>query len=207
MIRRTNILAGLRRRRKLGRCFLALFAAGSFAASASPCPAMTVAAVHAPGGGAVDSRNRAQPFVASHAHDHGAHAAPHDGFGAAVAGSLGPHDHSHGAAPARSTQAAANGASSEPERHPSGHCPHCPVSAPGPAYAGGGAHAFCSPLDDGSGPTSVQHPTLAKHVVVSAHQAIAPPPISRSRVTRLATADASTRCTVALNLRHCVFLI
>jgi hypothetical protein len=207
MIGRTNILAALRRRRKLGRCFLALFAAGSLTAAASPCLAMTVAAVHAPGDSTADSRDRAQTPVASHAHDHGAHAAPHGGVGPAAVESSGPHDHSQGAAPARPTQTASESAGSDAAHHPSGHCPHCPVSAPGPAHAPAGAHAFCSPLDDGSGPSSTQHPTLAKHVVASAHQAIAPPPLSRSRVTRLAQADASTRCTVALNLRHCVFLI
>jgi hypothetical protein len=87
------------------------------------------------------------------------------------------------------------------------HCPHCPLAGAMADHVPSNAHAFCSAFDDASDHSSSSLPALAKHVVpVAAFELIAPlafhpPPRPRAREV------ASTRRTVALNVRHCVFLI
>ena len=204
MIGRTNILASLRRRRAgLGRLVLAWFAAGSFTASASPCLAMAVSAVQARPAPVAE-----QDAAPRHAHAHGGHAtvAP---AGATFVSQHHSHSGSHADAQHQAADAASQNSTTDPSRHASGHCPHCPVPASGSAHPAKGAHAFCSTLDDGSGngPSSAQQPSSLKYVSIQAPYELAPPPLLRAHESRPVRTDRRVHRTVALNVRNCVFLI
>jgi hypothetical protein len=222
MIARSNILAFLRRRRRgLGTAVVLLFTAGNVAASAAPCLAMASHAAHTSGA------HESLP-----AHASAAHAESHVSIAAderpsavheshhhelAASGSTDPRDsaagghHSHAVA---QTDAAADvdrgsPAPGAPEHPSSRHCPHCPVSAP-LAHSLDGAHAFCTALDDGSadGQSGAKLPAVQKHLVWLAHYEIALPPSLRPSERRFVRADKPpVPSPVALNLRHCVFLI
>jgi hypothetical protein len=87
------------------------------------------------------------------------------------------------------------------------HCPHCPMSTT-PGHAMPSAHSFCSAFDDFSDQASVgSQPPLVKHVLLIATYEpqrtliLRPPPTPLTRVTM------PNHSAVALNVRHCVFLI
>jgi hypothetical protein len=87
------------------------------------------------------------------------------------------------------------------------HCPHCPPTAAMSQHAPASEHAFCAAVDDVSDQSSTSPSKFAKSVVlVAAFGTLAPlafhpPPRPRLRE------GARARTRVALNLRHCVFLI
>jgi hypothetical protein len=110
------------------------------------------------------------------------------------------HDHEH--ANVDETNAVGQQSSDE---HSSGHCPHCPLTG-AIAHTPSGAHSFCS-ADDAVATEPSPSPPIAKHVAVATafetmpHVALHPPPRYMARQI------APTRSAVALNVRHCVFLI
>lgn len=196
MNRRVNILANLRRRSvRLGRAMLALFVAASITASASPCLAM---------GSAAQAADEAQTALAAHV-AHASHAA---------------HDHTtaHGAlfshAHAATDHVASDGSAAHPAAHDSGsvhshgHCPHCPASAAASGEAAAGAHAFCSASDglSDSGQSSAPR-LLLDHLALLAHFELPPAPLLRPASAAISHAVRPAYASVALNLRHCVFLI
>ena len=110
------------------------------------------------------------------------------------------HAHTHGAAHEHGTPSA------EVEHAPT-PCPHCPLTV---ALAGSAtsAHSFCSAADDASdGSNAVTTLPVLKHVPLAAVVEILPvnrnpsPSSPRQPPTEVAAPS------VALNLRHCVFLI
>jgi hypothetical protein len=176
--RRTNILAVLRRQRdRLGRLLAVGFAVASFASAGAPCLAMASSS-HG------SSNHAAAQPIAHHEHGAQAHSA----------------DHGHGGIIVQT-------AAPEPQR--AVHCPHCPLpdAIPGHVSPADG-HSFCSAYDDVADQTSGgSPPSFVKHVLLIAAFEI-PPPLGlhppRSRTTREL---ARARTSIALNLRHCVFLI
>jgi hypothetical protein len=114
---------------------------------------------------------------------------------------LGSHDHSH---------PATHGGATQPDESPlsPNRCPHCPLAASMPGHTPDNSHSFCAAVDDTSERAQPSPPSLLqKHVLLAplldlAPPSVLPPPgIAASR--RLAPAFSP----VALNLRHCVFLI
>jgi hypothetical protein len=111
------------------------------------------------------------------------------------------HDHAHAAVHDRS-MSVENG-----DRAPDA-CPHCPLLMGVSGDTSTSSHAFCSATDDlvDSGKTSVPLP-LFKHVLSAAVIQIVPDRSQPSCAwTKHIRVDA-TAPSVALNLRHCVFLI
>ena len=182
MSRRTNILVSLRRRRaSLGRFLCLVFAMASLSVGAAPCFAMA-----APAG--PDSR-----------HDSHAQASSH---------TSGNHEHSHAVSHDRHAGAADHAMSMEGSSGVPGACPHCPLSVGMSSEASTGAHAFCSAGDDvADSGNSGAFPLLFKHAVSSA---VIQVDLALSRPSRACNnqrpLDVSSSA-VALNLRHCVFLI
>jgi hypothetical protein len=142
----------------------------------------------------------AVPCVAMGAATKGDPASHH---GASHSGSaLGSHDHSH---------PATHGGATQPDEspHSPNHCPHCPLSTSMPGHNADNAHSFCAAVDDTSDRAQPSPPPLLhKHVPLAPLLELAPPPsvlpppgIAASRMLVPAFSP------VALNLRHCVFLI
>jgi hypothetical protein len=111
------------------------------------------------------------------------------------------HEHSvhqdHAGSPARG----------EPENPAPARCPHCPPMGAMHGHASSSAHSFCS-ADDGSdqnlpgaSPASAKHAPLVATFETPRSLSFHPPPL---RFTR---SSVPLRSTVALNVRHCVFLI
>ena len=178
MTRPTDTVRILRRHRAgLGRFVLVLFALAAASASAAPCTPMAVPT--APG-----------------AHHSDARVAPM-GISAAA------HDHSHAVEPDHSTSAAAEDGGSH------GPCSHCPLSVAMTANASSGSHALCSGNDhasDGAKPGGWSPPVF-KHVLATALIELLPiEPRPRLAFAQQSRPEA-TSPSVALNLRHCVFLI
>jgi hypothetical protein len=114
----------------------------------------------------------------------------------------GHHDHSPAAADAHHTM------SSGETDHGSSPCPHCPLAGAMPGEPSPGSHALCSAGDDvaDSGKTGVSVPVF-KHVLsVPIVQVSVIHSHSSHAWTKQIPVDV-TSPTVALNLRHCVFLI
>jgi hypothetical protein len=111
------------------------------------------------------------------------------------------HDHAH--------SAAHDHAVAEPpgEHSPSSPCPHCPLSV-AMADASSSSHSLCSAADDASdgGKPSVSLP-LFKHVAWVTRVELSPPALEPSTAWIRHLAVDETAHSVALNLRHCVFLI
>ena len=179
MTRPTNTFRILRRHRAgLGRFVLVLFALASASAGAAPCLAMA-----------------APDATAAHHSD--AHVAPM-GTGTSAAA----HDHSHAVEPDHSTPAADQDGGSH------GPCSHCPPSVGMTANASSGSHALCSATDHASdGAKPGWSPPVFKDVLATALIELLPieprPPLA---FAQLRPPEATSR-SVALNLRHCVFLI
>jgi hypothetical protein len=180
MHRRKNILAALRKQRaRLGRCVVILFAFASLALSGAPCFAMATASP----GPATDEAAPAHGLHHASASDHSM-AAEH-----AVA-----HDH-------------AAEALAKPQPSAPAHCPHCPLTAAMPGHSPSSAHSFCSAVDEGADQTSASSlPAFAK--VAPAVNTFEIPALSSWRPPPIRSiAAVSPPITVALNVRHCVFLI
>lgn len=115
----------------------------------------------------------------------------------------GHHDHSHALAGAHD-----HTMSSGETDHGSKPCPHCPLSSSMAGEGSLGSHALCSAGDDvaDSGKTPVSVPVF-KHLLSAP---IVHLPAFHSHPSHAWTkqlAVAATGQVVALNLRHCVFLI
>jgi hypothetical protein len=179
---RANILAKLRRRRAgLGSLVLALFTTTNLIASATPCLAMTLTALQAPDGSTTTHDSSGSAPHQRHAHAHAAPNAAHDPAG-------------HG--PTRA------------DTHPlSEHCPHCPLSASMTAHSGG-THQSCTVLDGVSAKAPLSASQLPlKYALATTDLEISPPSLLRPPDTPLAHAVPRAYSHVALNVRHCVFLI
>lgn len=113
------------------------------------------------------------------------------------------HDHGLQEA-AEHTRAAGEGSS-----HAHGGCPHCPASTGSSAKLDGTSHVFCEVLDDVSD-DAAHLPTLKFELLPVAllctPTALAPPALQLSSV-RSPAYTVNDHRSVALNLRHCVFLI
>jgi hypothetical protein len=179
-----TVLVRLRRHRaRLGRFVLALFALASATASAGPCFSMAVAGDAAPAA----HHDAAHAHEASTAHAHAHHQrADEDTSGAS-------------SQPASPQPASSQSAS---------HCPHCPLAASMPNHSAAESHALCSAVDDTS---DFSQPSasalLLKHVVAGPLLEI--PPANLFRPPGIARSHRFTPDgpSVALHLRHCVFLI
>ena len=173
----TNTFRILRRHRA-GLGRLVLALFALASASAGAAPCLTMAAPDA-----------------TAAHHSDAHVAP-TGTSAAA------HDHSHAVEHDHSTPAADQDAGSH------GPCTHCPLSVGMTANASSGSHALCSATDHASdGAKLGWSPPVFKHVLATA--VIELPPIEPRPSLALAQQPRpEVPCpSVALNLRHCVFLI
>jgi hypothetical protein len=86
-------------------------------------------------------------------------------------------------------------------------CPHCPLGA-APGHSGSDDHSFCSAFDEPSNQTSATwQPPAAKYVLLIATFESPPPLTIQRRSTRPPPELARWQSPIALNLRHCVFLI
>jgi hypothetical protein len=86
-------------------------------------------------------------------------------------------------------------------------CPHCPLGT-AQSHSGSGDHSFCSAFDEPSDQTSVTwQPPAAKYVLLVATFESPPPLTIQRRSTRPPPGLAHWQSPIALNLRHCVFLI
>jgi hypothetical protein len=178
MHRPKNLLAWLRRQREgLGRVVVVSFAAASFALTSAPCFAMAAASTDA----AV-----AAPATVSH------HPAGHESSGHHA------HDAAAPAAPA------AHGGTDAPG---SVHCPHCPAAGVMPGHTSSSAHSACSAAVDVADQTSSSPPAFAKHVPLVATFETPLPLALRPPAAQLTKTPAPHRSAVALNVRHCVYLI
>jgi hypothetical protein len=183
VIERIDILETIRKRRaRLGGFVLAFFALASVATSAAPCFAMAVAHADSPAEHAV-------------AHSGSLPAAGHDSLHAAG------HDQSHLAAHDGFTPP---DGSSDPRNH----CPHCPLAPSMPGHGPDATHSFCSVVDDAS---DVAQPSgsylVPKYVPLTPIFELPPPSLLRPPGIRASRVLAPTISSIALNLRHCVFLI
>jgi hypothetical protein len=87
------------------------------------------------------------------------------------------------------------------------HCPHCPLTG-GIAHTPSSAHSFCAAGDDVANELSVSSsPPIAKHMAVATVFATMPPLAFHPPPRYLARHTTATPSAVALNVRHCVFLI
>jgi hypothetical protein len=113
----------------------------------------------------------------------------------------GNHEHSHPATHPGATPLAGS-------PHSPSHCPHCPQSASMPGHASGNSHSLCAAVDDTSDRTqSSTLPLHLKHLLLAPLLELAPPslhPPPGIPASRMLVPPCSS---VALNLRHCVFLI
>jgi len=194
MNRRTPILARLRKHRfGLGRAALAVFAVASVAAGAAPCFAMAVAGPADP--------------VADHAAQHGTdrsvqHGADHSVADDTQAGHVA---HQHTRASATTEAGTASPASHHNTPH---HCPHCPLAASMAGHESSNSHAFCSAVDATSDQVQPSaSPAVLKHALLLATLEIPhalPLRLPDAVITRT---RAPRYAAVAINLRHCVFLI
>jgi hypothetical protein len=174
-----RLLENLRKRKRaVAAVVLPLIATVWFSASASACLGM-----------AVDSHDRALADAAPPPHDHSeAH-----GHAGAHAGQAHSED---GALHARGTS------------HSHGACPHCPVFSGGSSSDSAATHVVCALLDDVSDSgaqtsaqkTELEHFALAQPIYVS-------PLELQSSAHLFSPIVAPVYRSVALNLRHCVFLI
>lgn len=193
MKRHTNILSRFRpRRSRVGRAILALFVAASLTAGASPCPAMNAPSAAANG----DPVAVPHEHTGATGHEHAHGAAMHDGHDGTPPSALAAHLHARPMSPADASAA----------HHPPGHCPHCPQSSL-LTHSTDGSHRFCAVDDATSNTHSGASLTPLPHALpfelaaeFSIPSLLRPPDIPFARVVR-----APSR--VALNLRHCVFLI
>jgi hypothetical protein len=180
MHRRKSILAALRKQRdSVGRCVVVLFAFASLALSGGPCLPMATAST--------------APPAAEEALAHGLH-------------HLSASDHSiepdHAVAHGHAAASPAKAQHSAPA-----HCPHCPLTAAMAGHAPSSAHSFCSAVDGVADQTAASSlPTFAKVVLAGATFEIPLPSSWRPPPIRFIPA-VSPPTTVALNVRHCVFLI
>jgi hypothetical protein len=157
---------------------LPLLATVWFSASASACLGM-----------AVDSHDRAPADAASAPHDHS------DAHGhAAHAGQAHSED---GALHAQGTS------------HSHGACPHCPVSSGGSSSDSAAKHVVCALLDDvsDSGAQTSAQKTELEHFALLAQPIYVSPLELQSSAHLSSPIVAPVYRSVALNLRHCVFLI
>lgn len=179
-----NILHRLRKQKiRVVAVVLPLLATAWFGASASACIGMGVGQLDVP------------PTVERGEHDHSGghdHLAQSD---RSVHGSIG---YPGGEAPQ----------SENAPSHSHGNCPHCPLPAGG-AVPLATNHVVCSVLDEGS-ETAVQPSALQWDLLKSAplHPPIyvAPVYLQRSPLPSQLVAVPAER-SIAINLRHCVFLI
>jgi hypothetical protein len=146
------------------------------------------------GAGAAPCLAMAAP-AATAAHHSDAHSAP-------MGTSAAAHDHSHAVEHDQSTPAADQDGGSH------GPCTHCPLSVGMTANASSGSHALCSATDHASdGAKPGWSPPVLKHVLATALIELLPieprPRLAFAQQPRLEATSPS----VALNLRHCVFLI
>ena len=177
---RTSFIGTLRRRKaSVGRVVLAGFVLASASFGAAPCFAMALSA----------------PVSAQHAapadHDHGAlHATA-------------SHDRSH--APAHDRPA---GPSEQHEHQPATPCAHCPLSIAMAGAGSTGSHAFCSAVDDVSDGGKPSPPPAASKTVLSLPIIeLLPFDHGPSRALDKRRPRDAAAPSIALNLRHCVFLI
>lgn len=127
-------------------------------------------------------------FVADHAAAHDA-AAQHDGSHSSS------HDH------------AVHGAEPEQPAAPPSSCPHCPPGAMLATDGGTGSHSFCSAGDDvADGAKPSVPPTFKTNLSLPLIELGPIDPGLRPVRDQHRPPDA-TATSVALNLRHCVFLI
>jgi hypothetical protein len=177
MARPTNTFRILRRHRA-GLGRFVLVLFALAAASAGAAPCLAMALPNAAG-----------------VHHGDAHVAP-------MGTSAAAHDHSHAVEHDHSTPAA------DQEGGSHGPCSHCPLSAGMTANASSGSHASCSVSDhasDGAKPGG--SPPVFKHVLATALIELLPiEPRPRLAFAQQPPPEA-TSPSVALNLRHCVFLI
>jgi hypothetical protein len=87
------------------------------------------------------------------------------------------------------------------------YCPHCHTAQAMPNHASSSAHAFCSAFNDVSDQSSSSVPTFAKHIFLVAAFETLPPLAFHPPPRHITRKIDPTRGAVALNLRHCVFLI
>jgi hypothetical protein len=176
-----NLFARLRKRqRAVAVAMLPLLVTVWVSAAASACPRM-----------AVDSHDHAATATVPaehHAADHDHAQAPH-----------GLHGHS------------ANGvsnASTEPERSHRA-CPHCPASTDGSFPDSSATHVVCALLDDvaDAGAQASVYPSQLEQLAPAAQPIYVSPLELRSFILRSRSTAAPIYRSVALNLRHCVFLI
>ena len=176
---RTSILGIFRRHRAgVGRAVLAWFALAAASVGAAPCFAMTVSSAAAAQHDAATDHGTA-PASAEHHHTH---AAGHD-------------------------QSPSTLHSDSPAQLPS-PCAHCPLTAAMADHSSTASHSFCSAADDVSDGGKPSVPTTAFKLVLSVPIVeLLPfdpkPSLVRER-PRPPDADVIS---IALNLRHCVFLI
>jgi hypothetical protein len=180
---RSNIFDVIRRRGTLvGRFVLAFFAFVSLTAGAAPCVGMALEAESA-----VPEEHPERQHEQQHEQDHEQH------HGAHVAGH---HEHSG----AHSTSIAERAQSPH-------HCPHCPQPSSG--HAATGMHAFCAAANDVSDvaqPGALKIPPL-KHVLATPLLELPPPSLQRPSGAPVAMPPVKPGESIALNVRHCVFLI
>lgn len=176
-----KLFARLRKRqRAAAAALLPLLVTVWVSAAASACPRM-----------AVDSHDHAATAAVPAEH----HSAGHDHAQA-------PHGlHGHSAD-------GASHASTGPERSHRG-CPHCPAPADGSFPDASATHVVCALLDDVSdaGAQSSVYPSQLEQLAPAAQPIYVSPLESRSFILRSRSTTAPIYRSVALNLRHCVFLI
>jgi hypothetical protein len=113
------------------------------------------------------------------------------------------HEHSHMGAHGDGGAMGEHVSQHSPER-----CPHCPLSAGMPGHDSSGSHSSCSALDDvadyaqpSTSLPSVKYVLPAPVLEISATRLFRPPDAAAARLRGPAYSS------VALNVRHCVFLI
>lgn len=177
-----NVLQWLRKRKqKVVAAILPLLATVWFGASAWACVGMALGEIDGAAPGAAEKNVHDR----SASRDHGAHG-DHATHASGNPASEPVHSHS---APA----------------HSHGSCPHCPVSSDDAAPLAATNHVVCSVLDevsDGTAKSSALKSDLLQTPPLP-HVYVAPLDVQRPSFPRRSVAHPS----VALNLRHCCFLI
>jgi hypothetical protein len=122
-------------------------------------------------------------------------AAQHDG---SHAHAISSHDHSHAAVHE-------HGISSDAASHSPSPCPHCPLAV---GMVGTSSHSFCDVVDDASdGGKPSAPPVLFKPLPSAAVVELLPVDQEPRRASPRRPPVEATTPSLALNLRHCVFLI
>lgn len=112
------------------------------------------------------------------------------------------HEHSHAVHQEHSTPPADQTDGSH------GPCSHCPPSVSMDGAASSASHAFCSATDDGSDAAKPSwSPPAFKHVLSTALSQLLPADSRPSLASAQQPPPEAAPPSVALNLRHCVFLI